>query len=227
MFRPLFFLLFFSTIASAQSLLILGDSLSAGYQMPIEQSWSRLIADELKGKTPITQVINASISGDTTANGLAKLPQLLSLHHPNWVLIILGANDGLRGFPPQKIQKNIEKLINLSKENNANVLLMQIQLPLNYGERYNLAFSKIYPTISQASATPLIPFFMEKIVTTPGWLMKDGLHPTAESQPWIAEFIAKEITPFLLSTSDTKENTQNTNQTSKENITQKTISQSH
>lgn len=173
--------------------------------MPIEQSWSRLIVDELKDKTPITEIINASISGDTSANGLAKLPQLLSIHHPNWVLIILGANDGLRGFPPQQIQKNLEQLIALSKENNANVLLMQIQLPLNYGERYNLAFSKIYPEISQATATPLIPFFMEKIVTTPGWLMKDGLHPTPESQPWIAEFIAKEITPFLLSMPDTKE----------------------
>ncbi len=184
--------------------------------MPIEQSWSRLIADKLKDKTPITQVINASISGDTTANGLAKLPQLLSVHHPNWVLIILGANDGLRGFPPQKIQKNIEQLISLSKENNANVLLMQIQLPLNYGERYNLAFSKIFPTISQASATPLIPFFMEKIVTTPGWLMKDGLHPTAESQPWIAEFIANEITPFLVSTPVLKENREKTNQKLKE-----------
>lgn len=204
MFRILFILLFFSQNAFSQSLLILGDSLSAGYQMPIEQSWPNLILKDLESDTDIRQVINASISGDTTGNGLARLPNLLEQHQPNWLLIELGANDGLRGFSPLNIQQNLEKIVQLAQQEGANVLLMQIQLPFNLGQRYNKAFEKVFQTTSQTFAIPLIPFFMERVMTTPGWLMKDGLHPTAAAQPWIASFVAKHITPYIQKTNQSQ-----------------------
>lgn len=106
---------------SSQTLLVLGDSLSAGYQMAIEKSWPTLIEPKLAQSSDITRVVNASISGDTTGNSLDRLPQLLEQHQPEWVLIELGANDGLRGFPPKQIRQNLTKLINLSQESGAQV----------------------------------------------------------------------------------------------------------
>lgn len=189
--------LFILKQAYSQTLLILGDSLSAGYNMPIEQSWPSLLPLQLEKLGKVTEVINGSISGDTTGNGLERLPTLLEQHQPNYVLIELGANDGLRGFPPQKINTNLETMFAQIKMANAQPLLMQIQVPPNYGKRYSQAFSSLYPKLSEKHDIPLLPFFLEEVIVKPEWIMKDGLHPKPEAQPWIAEFMAKELSPYL------------------------------
>ena len=189
--------LFILKQAYSQTLLILGDSLSAGYNMPIEQSWPSLLPIQLEKLGKVTEVINGSISGDTTGNGLERLPTLLEQHQPNYVLIELGANDGLRGFPPQKINTNLETMFAQIKMANAQPLLMQIQVPPNYGKRYSQAFSSLYPKLSEKHDIPLLPFFLEEVIVKPEWIMKDGLHPKPEAQPWIAEFMAKELSPYL------------------------------
>ncbi|MCW8996473.1 MAG: multifunctional acyl-CoA thioesterase I/protease I/lysophospholipase L1 [Psychromonas sp.] len=188
----------FSTSANSTTLLILGDSLSAGYKMSIEHSWPSLLNEQLsKEKKPIT-VINASISGDTTANGLARLPALLVQHKPDSVLIELGANDGLRGFAPKLIYTNLEKMILLIQQQGAQAILMQIDVPPNYGKRYSQAFNKIYPQLSQKYQLPLTPFFLkELLLEKPQWIMKDGLHPSKQAQPWIARFMDKQLAPYL------------------------------
>ncbi|EED26362.1 MULTISPECIES: multifunctional acyl-CoA thioesterase I/protease I/lysophospholipase L1 [Vibrio] len=199
MFRllSLAFILLFSYSANASKLLILGDSLSAGYQMPIEKAWPSLLPDVLLAKGQNVDVINGSISGDTTGNGIARLPQLLSQHQPNYVLIELGANDGLRGFPPNLIQNNLETLISMVRDADAKPLLMQIRVLPNYGKRYTEAFAELYPKTAAKTQVPLLPFFLEGVIIKPEWMMQDGLHPQPEAQPWIAEFVAKELLNHL------------------------------
>ncbi len=165
--------------------------------MPIEKSWPSLLEPNVVSASPIERVINASISGDTSGNGLHRLPALLEQHSPDWVFIELGANDGLRGFPPKQVRNNLAKLITLSQESGANVAIMQIQIPPNYGQRYSKAFADIYLTLSKEMQIPLIPFFMEKVVLTEGWMMSDGLHPNEIAQPWIAEFMTEQLLPHL------------------------------
>ncbi|WP_282176169.1 multifunctional acyl-CoA thioesterase I/protease I/lysophospholipase L1 [Vibrio nereis] len=187
----------FAFPANASKLLILGDSLSAGYQMPIEKAWPTLLPDVLSQKGKSIDVINASISGDTTGNGIARLPQLLTQHQPDYVLIELGANDGLRGFPPQMIQKNLARLIDMVRVSDSIPLLMQIRVLPNYGKRYTNAFADLYPKLAKQQDVPLLPFFLEGVITKPEWMMKDGLHPKSEAQPWIAEFVAAELINHL------------------------------
>ncbi|CAH0529588.1 Arylesterase [Vibrio hippocampi] len=166
--------------------------------MQIEQSWPRLLNTELakQGQHDIT-IYNGSVSGDTTGNGLAKLPQLLSEHKPDTVLIELGANDGLRGFQPNVVETNLTQIIKLSEQQGAKVLLMQIRIPPNYGKRYTQMFEAIYPRLAEQYSVPLIPFFLESVITQPEWMMADGLHPTADAQPFIAELVAASIAEHL------------------------------
>lgn len=165
--------------------------------MPVEKAWPNLLPNVLSTKGKSVDVINGSISGDTTGNGLARLPALLKQHSPDYVLIELGANDGLRGFPPKLIENNLMSLIKLSIDHQAKPLLMQIHVLPNYGKRYTKAFSNIYPKVSQQTDVPLLPFFLEGVIAKPEWMMKDGLHPTKDAQPWIAEFVAQELINFL------------------------------
>ncbi|ENM5813939.1 multifunctional acyl-CoA thioesterase I/protease I/lysophospholipase L1 [Vibrio mimicus] len=191
------FVVVFSAAASSKTLLILGDSLSAGYEMPIEQAWPSLLADSLAEKGKTVSVINGSISGDTTGNGLARLPSLLTQHQPDVVLIELGANDGLRGFPPQTVSKNLTAMIEQVQAQNASVVLMQIRIPPNYGKRYSDAFYQLYPNLAQQFSIPLIPFLLEQVILKPDWMMADGLHPKPEAQPWIAGFVAENLVAHL------------------------------
>ncbi|GEM79364.1 arylesterase [Vibrio superstes] len=192
-----FVFLFLSINANAASLLVLGDSLSAGYQMPIEKAWPTLLPEELSERGHQMRIINGSISGDTTGNGLTRLPALLDKHRPDYVLIELGANDGLRGFPPKLIKDNLTKLIDLSEESGAKVIVMQIQVPPNYGRRYTQSFEQVYPSVTEDRGVDLIPFFLAEIITDPDLMMQDGLHPKANAQPWIAEFVALQLSPLL------------------------------
>lgn len=176
---------------------MLGDSLSAGYNMSIEQAWPNLLGDALKNKGKSVTVINGSISGDTTGNGLSRLPSLLKQHKPDSVLIELGANDGLRGFPPQLVENNLKTMIDTIQAQNSQVILMQIRIPPNYGKRYSEAFSQLYPTIASEKSVPLLPFFLEQVIVKPEWMMQDGLHPKPDAQPWIADFMAEQLKLLL------------------------------
>jgi len=145
----IFSLLIFSSAANSNTLLIVGDSLSAGYKIPVEESWPVLLPEQLSAQNQKIDVINASISGDTSGNGLARLPGLLATHQPDYVLVELGANDGLRGFSPTIISKNLKTIIETIKAQNAKPILMQIRVPTNYGKRYGQAFADIYPALSE------------------------------------------------------------------------------
>lgn len=181
--------------AAADTLLILGDSLSAGYRMAANSAWPALLDKQWTQKN--IQVVNASISGDTAAQGLSRLPALLEQHKPQWVLIELGGNDGLRGFSPQSVATTLQQIINQVKKSDARPILMQIRLPANYGRRYNEAFSAIYPQLAEKNAVPLLPFFMEQVYLKPQWMQDDGIHPTAEAQPFITDLMAKELAPLV------------------------------
>ncbi|MGF1877094.1 multifunctional acyl-CoA thioesterase I/protease I/lysophospholipase L1 [Photobacterium indicum] len=183
--------------AWGNTLLVVGDSLSAGYQMRAEQSWPVLLQPALKQQGHEITVVNASISGDTTGNGLARLPTLLQQHKPAYVIIELGANDGLRGFPQGTIRNNLSQMITEIQNADAKPMLVQIKVPPNYGKRYSDMFSSIYPQLSKELATPLLPFFLEPIILKQEWMMNDGLHPKSDAQPWIAEYMAENIAPYL------------------------------
>ncbi|MBV2127684.1 arylesterase [Arsukibacterium indicum] len=174
-----------SHVTYADKLLILGDSLSAAYGMQQQQGWPALLQDKTEW-----QLINASISGETTAGGLARLPALLTEHQPDVVLIELGGNDGLRGFSVELIQANLSKIITLVKQHNAEPLLMQIRIPPNYGPRYVRQFTALYPQLAETHDITLWPFFMDSIAINSNLMMADGIHPNVAAQPMISDFVA-------------------------------------
>lgn len=184
-------------LAQAQSLLILGDSLSAGYQMPLEKSWPSLLQDRWVREGDPHRAINASISGETTQGALTRLPALLKEHQPDWVLIELGGNDGLRGFPPQVTERNLTALIDKATEAGARVILTQIRLPPNYGARYVRQFEQIYQSLAEQHRLPLMPFFLDDIALHPELMMNDGIHPKPEAQPRIRDTVARFVAPLL------------------------------
>jgi len=165
--------------------------------MTVEESWPEFLPEKLQQQGLDLTVINASISGDTSGNGLARLPALLTKHQPDYVLLELGANDGLRGFSPKIVNNNLSVMIDNIKSQNTKTILMQIQVPPNYGKRYSKAFSELYPALSKQKGISLIPFFLEEVITKPEWMQKDGLHPNAKAQQWIAEYIAKELKKII------------------------------
>ena len=181
----------------AQTLLVLGDSLSAGYQMQVEQSWPALLNQKWQEEGSKHTLLNASISGETTQGALARLPALLKEHNPDWLLIELGGNDGLRGFAPTITRQNLASMIALAKEQQTRVVLTQIQLPRNYGARYLRQFEQIFPELAQANDLPLLPFFMDDIALRPELMMNDGIHPTPAAQPQIRDKVARFMEPLL------------------------------
>ncbi|MGL4707154.1 MAG: arylesterase [Aeromonas veronii] len=183
--------------AQAQTLLVLGDSLSAGYQMQVEQSWPALLNQKWQEEGGKHTLLNASISGETTQGALARLPALLKEHKPDWLLIELGGNDGLRGFAPPITRQNLASMIALAKEQQTRVVLTQIQLPRNYGARYLRQFEQIFPELAQANDLPLLPFFMDDIALRPELMMNDGIHPTPAAQPQIRDKVARFMEPLL------------------------------
>ncbi|MFM4746268.1 arylesterase [Aeromonas veronii] len=183
--------------AQAQTLLVLGDSLSAGYQMQVEQSWPALLNQKWQEEGGKHTLLNASISGETTQGALARLPALLKEHQPDWLLIELGGNDGLRGFAPTITRQNLASMIALAKEQQTRVVLTQIQLPRNYGARYLRQFEQIFPGLAQANDLPLLPFFMDDIALRPELMMNDGIHPTPAAQPQIRDKVARFMEPLL------------------------------
>ena len=175
--------------AATQKLLILGDSLSAGYGMQQQQGWVHLLQQQLEKNQSSWTLINASISGETTAGGLARLPELMTQHQPQAVLIELGGNDGLRGFPTPKITANIQMMIDEINKHQATPILMQIRIPPNYGPRYTQQFVDLYPALAEKNKIVLWPFFMDQIAIDPQLMQADGIHPNVDAQPIIRDLI--------------------------------------
>lgn len=187
------FAILFITQLHATTLLVYGDSLSAGYQLATGQSWPALLQQRWQKEKPELQLINASISGETTQGGLERLPQALSHHKPDAVLIELGANDGLRGLSPELTRQNLEQMVTQIHQAGAKPLLMQIRLPRNYGPRYIKQFEAIYPQLAQQQKIPLLPFLLEPLVGQPELFLPDGIHPNAQGQ----QQLVKQLSPLL------------------------------
>jgi acyl-CoA thioesterase-1 len=180
-------------------ILILGDSLSAGYGMDREQSWVHLLDLRLEQHGHDYRILNSSISGDTTQGGLARLPRLLEQYQPKIVIIELGGNDGLRGINPGVTRGNLESMVQQSQAVNATVLLAGIKLPPNYGAAYLEQFESIYADLAAEYKTLLVPFFMDGVVFEPGFLQPDGIHPNEQGQPILLENVWKVLEPALSS----------------------------
>ncbi len=164
--------------------------------MDIKQSWPSLLPDALEKHDKTVNVVNGSISGDTTGNGLARLPQLLEEHAPDTVLIELGANDGLRGFPPKLMSANLDQIIEQVKASGAKPIMMQIKIPPNYGKRYNEQFEYVFTSLSDQQDVPLLPF-LEHIILKPEWMMNAWAASKTRSSTLIAEFVAEELYQYL------------------------------
>lgn len=183
-------------LASAQSsILVFGDSLSAGYGIPREAAWPNLLQAELQRTHPHYKVINASISGETTSGGLRRLPAVLKEHRPNIVIIELGANDGLRGTRLDVTEKSLDALIKQAQQTPAKVLLLGMQLPPNYGLDYTKRFKALYPRLAQRHHIALVPFMLQGIQAEQ--FQADNLHPVAEAQPQILQTVLGKLTPLL------------------------------
>ncbi len=171
-------------VVSAKTIMIVGDSLSAGYGIQPQQGWVHLLQKRLEQQYPKQhKVVNASVSGETTSGALARLPKLLQTHRPDVVVIELGGNDGLRGQPPQMIQKNLANLIQHSQKAKAKVVIFGMKMPPNYGSAYSKAFENNYKVVSQQYKVKLLPFFMEGVAGNKQLMQKDLIHPNAKAQP--------------------------------------------
>ncbi|SEI71521.1 acyl-CoA thioesterase-1 [Allopseudospirillum japonicum] len=173
------------------NILVLGDSLSAAYGIAPESGWVALLQTHLQEFGYAHQVVNASISGETTGGGLVRLPALLRQHRPVLVLVELGGNDGLRGLPPVAIRNNLAQILQLTQEAGAQAMLLGIYLPPNYGEIYTQKFANIYPELANQYDVPVIPFILAGIADQPesGLMQEDGIHPTQDAQPKILDNI--------------------------------------
>jgi acyl-CoA thioesterase-1 len=183
--------------AQGQTILVFGDSLSAAYGLRPEQGWVALLEKRLHAQAYGYQVVNASISGETTSGGLARLPRALATHQPAIVVLELGANDGLRGLPIAATHENLTKLVQLATDSGARVLLIGIRLPPNYGPRYGTEFAGMYGQIAEQQHLPLVPFLLEKVALDPAVMQADGLHPSAPGEPAVLETVWPFLEPML------------------------------
>lgn len=172
-----------------QTILVLGDSISAAYGMSLEQGWVALLSERLKERSSAYTVVNASISGNTSGDGLGRLPLLLEEYSPAIVVIELGGNDGLRGYPVKVLTKNLQSMIDLSQQMQAKVLLAGIEIPPNYGQRYTDLFRAGFQEVAANNDVAFIPFILENIALNPALMQDDGIHPTAEAQPMLLDNI--------------------------------------
>jgi acyl-CoA thioesterase-1 len=181
------------------TILVLGDSLSAAYQIPASSGWVHLLTEQLAISHPDYRVINASISGETSSGGRTRLPALLEEHHPSLVMIELGANDGLRGYPITSFANNLEFMIRESQRANADVLLIGMQIPPNYGRRYTQGFDATYTRLAEQYKLSLVPFLLAGVADNDALLQADRLHPTAEAQPVLLNNVWPYLKPLLKS----------------------------
>lgn len=190
-------LLLWAQGAVAGTLLVLGDSISAAFGLDTRQGWVSLLEQRLAAEGFDYQVVNASVSGDTSAGGLARLPTLLAEHRPQLVIVELGGNDGLRGQPPAQLQQNLAAIVQSARASGARVLLLGMQLPPNYGARYNALFSQVYADVAGAAQVPLLGFFLDGVGGVPALMQGDGIHPNAAAQPRLLDNLWPQLKPLL------------------------------
>ena len=190
-------LLLLSQGAMAGTVLIVGDSISAAFGLDTRAGWVALLEKRLAQQGFDDKVVNASITGETSANGLARLPAQLAAHKPDLVLLELGGNDGLRGMPVAQLQQNLASMIDLSRKAGAEVLLLGMQLPPNYGARYTQAFAQVYQTLADEKKVALVPFLLEGVGGVPTLMQADGVHPTAGAQGKLLENVWPTLKPLL------------------------------
>ena len=183
--------------ASAGTVLIVGDSISAAFGLDTRQGWVALLEQRLKAEGFDDKVVNASIRGDTSAGGQARLPALLAEHKPSLVVVELGGNDGLRGQAPAQLQQNLASMIDRSRDAGARVLLLGMRLPPNYGKRYTDAFAQVYADLGKEKDVPLVPFFLEGVGGVPELMQADGIHPGQGAQAQLLENAWPSIKPLL------------------------------
>lgn len=194
--------LFFAHAAVAETtskpvILVFGDSLSAAYGIPKEKGWVNLLAQRVKDNQLPYEVANASVSGETTAGGLSRLPAALQQFKPSIVVIELGANDGLRGLPTDAMKNNLEKMIQASRQISAQVVLLGMFIPPNYGPKYTNGFKAVYLDLSEKYKTPFIPFFLDGISGHSDLVLEDGLHPNVNAQAKILENVWPTLKPLI------------------------------
>ncbi|WP_439100530.1 arylesterase [Congregibacter sp.] len=177
--------------------LVVGDSISAAYGMSLEQGWAALLEVQLRERWPNTRVVNASISGDTSAGGARRLPNLLEEHTPDLVIIELGGNDGLRGYPTQKLEANLTFMAEAASAAGARVLILPMEIPPNYGPRYTRSFRKSFERAATDTGATLGPFLLDGIATEDQLMQQDGIHPTVEAQPLITDILQPVIETLL------------------------------
>jgi acyl-CoA thioesterase-1 len=180
------FMIFAATLAggeNAPTVVVFGDSLSAGYGVDVDQSWAALLQARLASQGYEHRVVNASISGETTEGGVSRIAAALQNFSPDLVILELGGNDGLRGFPTNRMKENLSAIIKTSQASGAAVVLLGIRIPSNYGQRYTVAFENVYRELADEYDIPWIEFFMEGIALNADLMQDDGIHPNSEAQP--------------------------------------------
>jgi acyl-CoA thioesterase-1 len=178
-------------------ILVMGDSISAAYGIQRDQGWVELLTRRIDELGLDWKVVNASVSGETTAGGLARLPRALEVHDPGVVIIELGGNDGLRGYPIDRIRANLEAMVKLAEAGDRQVLLVGMQIPPNYGPRYTRSFTAMYREVAATTGAKLVPFLLEDVALTPGLMQDDGIHPTADAQPTLLDTLWRYLAPML------------------------------
>ena len=189
--------LFTAPAAGAATILVFGDSLSAGYGLARGEDWPQLLAERLQQKKKDYTVVNASISGETTQGGAGRIDNALKIHRPAVVILALGANDGLRGADLVAMRRNLERMIDAAQRSHARVILAGIRIPPNYGQSYTEKFQATFREVAKARRVPLVPFLLEGFADKREYFLPDNLHPTAAAQPLILETVWKPLTTLL------------------------------
>jgi len=177
---------------------VLGDSLSAGYGIKVQEGWVSLLAQRLAAEGYGYKVVNASVTGETTLGGVSRLPRVLDLHKPEVVVIELGGNDGLRGLPLATSRENLQRAITLARTAGAKVLLVGMMIPPNYGARYAEDFRGLFASLAKANSVPLVPFLLDRVALEADLMQDDGIHPNAKGQPRMLENLWPRLEPLLV-----------------------------
>jgi acyl-CoA thioesterase I len=183
--------------APSKTVIVLGDSLSAAHNIPVESGWVHLLEVRLNDMEPGWTVVNASISGDTSLSGRNRLPALLAQYHPCIVVIELGANDGLRGLSLTSLRDNLNTMIDAAQHSGAKVLLLGIELPVNYGPQYRDGLRAVYAGLARDKHVALVPFLLEGVALNPALMQEDGLHPVAAGEPIVLNTVWSQLKPLL------------------------------
>ena len=197
LFAVIVSLMSMTAMAKPPIIVVLGDSISAGYGIEVEEGWVALLQKKLIATNSNYRISNASISGDTSAGGLARIDQILTAHKPAIVLLQLGANDGLRGLSPVQMKNNLAGIVRRAQKAGAKVILLGMKIPPNYGKRYVDMFYNVYPQLAKELDIPFVPFILEDVALDKDLMQADGLHPNAKAQPILADKIEPYLFPLL------------------------------